>query len=274
MKTTRLIAAIALAFTTSTASAANVNVKLTGYAHDFVRGYWVEYEINGIKYRSDKTGVKINQIAWENMSDEDRQTTVESVYGVFNARKEQFGSKAQEMGYWYDKKKGWVQGAEILTDGLVKRDYPSLYEKFSSGLYFSEIEPARGGTEEIEELYLEAVRTWEWACEAYKTIRNAVYVKTSVATKSISGDLIELITDKCLVPNITPAGMGGRTSASISRCAAYTSMADTGNTWRFRIRTAICFRTSCAMRTRSSSSPRPSPSRPAPARTSSRTTKC
>ena len=230
-KPLRLAAAIALAFTMSTALAANMTVKVTGHACDFVRGFWVEYELNGIKYRSDKAGVRINQMAWANMSDEDRQTTVENVYGVFNAREEQFGDKAQEMGYWYDKKKGWVQGAEILTDSLVKRDFPSLYEKFTphvidedwTGDYFSEIMPSndKGRTREIDNLVEEAELTWEWAREAYKTIGKATYIKTAVAVKSTSGDLIELICDRCLVPNITPAGAGGLAASAVGTVIDY-----------------------------------------------------
>ena len=56
---TRLIAAIALALAATTATVAKkLEVKVTGSNHEFVRGYWVEYEINGIKYRSDWAGGK------------------------------------------------------------------------------------------------------------------------------------------------------------------------------------------------------------------------
>ena len=219
----KLLATLALAVAALTATAAKkIEVKVTNYNSEPIFGYWVEYEINGIKYRSDKAPIRINQIAWENMSDADRQTTVESVYGVFNAREEQFGSKAGEMGYWYDKKKGWVEGAEILTDSLIKRDFPDLYENFHDNKFWNEIKPELPKTPEIEQLYKEAeLCWWDWARSAYVTIRNAAYVRTAAGVKSISGGLIELITDKVLVPNITPAGAGGIAAQLIGTALDY-----------------------------------------------------
>ena len=228
-RTKKMLMMIAAVAATTATAAKKIEVKVTNYSGEPLIGYWVEYEINGIKYRSDRAGVRMNQIAWENMSDEDRQTTVESVYGVFNARDEQFGSKAQEMGYWYDKKKGWVQGAEILTDSLVKRDFPTLYALFTERSeeawkqYRPEYDPAKiiYETPEIKKLNEEASLLGNWASEAYKTIRKATYIKTAVAVKSLSGDLIELLCDKCLVPNITPAGAGGLAASAIGTVLDY-----------------------------------------------------
>ena len=129
----RIVAVIAMAFAATTATAAKkIEVKVTNYSGEPLLGYWVEYEINGVKYRSDRAPVRMNQIAWEHMSDADRETTVRNVYGVFNARRDQFGDKAEELGYWFDKKQGWVQGAETLTIGLVKRDFPEVYKKMNT----------------------------------------------------------------------------------------------------------------------------------------------
>ena len=217
----RLVAAIALAFAALTATAEKKPVvKVIDSCSDGIQ-YWVKYTINGVEYRSDQAPIRVNQHAWENMSDEDRQTTVETIYGVWNAREEQFGSKADEMGYWYDKKKGWVEGAEILTASLVQRDFPDLYENFSVNPLWFEIEPEDGATPEIQKLKDEANLTWDWAREAYGAVCNAEYIKAAAAVKSISGGLIELITDKCLVPNITPAGAGGLAAQIIGTALDY-----------------------------------------------------
>ena len=66
MKTTRRIAAIALAFaaTTATAAAKKLEVRITATSGSGKYGYWVEYTINGVKYRSDQAAERINQIAW------------------------------------------------------------------------------------------------------------------------------------------------------------------------------------------------------------------
>ena len=224
MKTTRLIAAIALAFAATTATAAKLNVKVIDKRCDGI-AYWVKYTINGVEYRSDQAPIRVNQHAWENMSDEDRQTTVETIYGVWNAREEQFGSKAGEMGYWYDKKKGWVEGAEILTDSLLERDYHDLYENFTNDKLWGEIKPDLTGMHiemrGIHELSDEASLCWDWAKEAYKTLGQAVYLRAAAGVKSISGGLIELICDKVLVPNITPAGAGGLAAQIIGTALDY-----------------------------------------------------
>ena len=219
-QTLRLVAAIALAFAAMMAAAAKLDVKVIDKRCDGIQ-YWVKYTINGVEYRSDQAPIRVNQHAWENMSDEDRQTTVETIYGVWNAREEQFGSKADEIGYWYDKKKGWVEGAEILTASLVKRDFPDLYENFSVNPLWFEIAPEDGATPEIQKLKDEAKLTWDWAREAYGAVCNAEYIKAAAAVKSISGGLIELITDKCLVPNITPAGAGGLAAQIIGTALDY-----------------------------------------------------
>ena len=228
MKTTRLIAAIALAFaaTTATAAAKKLNVKVIGSRDDGIQ-YWVKYTINGVEYRSDQALERVNQLAWENMSDEDKETVVCKVYGVWDARKEQFGEGfAAAMGRWYDDMKGYVEGGEILTDRLVERDYPGLVKRFSdSTAYYNEffLSDYECGTNtvsdaKIDRLIAEKKLCFDWACEAYQALRRAEYLRTAAAVKSTAGDLIQLITDRLLVPNITPAGVGGMSAQIIGAC--------------------------------------------------------
>ena len=227
MKTTRLIAAIALAFAATTATAAKkLDVKVIGSRDDGIQ-YWVKYTINGVEYRSDQALERVNQLAWENMSDEDKETVVCKVHGVWDARKEQFGEGfAAAMGRWYDDMKGYVEGGEILTDRLVERDYPGLVERFSDPTaYYKEVllsdyecgDNTVSDTK-IDRLIAEKKLCFDWACEAYQALRRAEYLRTAAAVKSTSGDLIQLITDRVLVPNITPAGVGGMSAQIIGAC--------------------------------------------------------
>ena len=112
MKTTRLIAAIALAFAATTAAAAKPVVKVTESYGDGIH-YWVKYTINGMEYRSDIAGVEINKKAWRYMSDEDRMKTVRTVTYIWDARQEQFGDYAFEMGKWFDTEMGYTEAAKI-----------------------------------------------------------------------------------------------------------------------------------------------------------------
>ena len=123
---TRLIAAIALAFAALTATAARkMEVKVTATSEGGRYGYWVEYEVNGVKCRSDQVSMRMNKSAWARMSPEDRKKAVENV-GYYDTRVEQFGvACAREMGTWYDTYvTHYAQGAEILIDRHVKETYP------------------------------------------------------------------------------------------------------------------------------------------------------
>ena len=116
-----IVAAVAAMAVTSAMAAERLQVKVTKTSSNPIDGYWVEYTINGKKFRSDQTGEKINTMAWEGMNDADREKTVNAVYGVGDARKLQFGSQtAPAMGDWYDFKKGWKHGKQILTDKLIE----------------------------------------------------------------------------------------------------------------------------------------------------------
>ena len=214
----RLVAAIALAFAalTATAAAKKLEVKVTGSRHDGIQ-YWVKYTINGVEYRSDQAAERVNQIAWGAMSHEDRLKTMEAVYSVGNARKAQFGEGfAANMTFWYNEVKGWNEAKEILVDRLVEKDYPGLTSRFGDNFqsycaeYFSaEHEADRYKFTELLRILAERDLALAWAQEAYKALCNAEYARTAAAVKSTSGDLIQLICDKCLVPSISLTSAGG-----------------------------------------------------------------
>ena len=119
------------------AAAKRLEVKFLNESSDPVRGYWVEYEINGMKFRSDQTGSRINAIAWNAMNADDKEKTVLAVYGVGDARRLQFGDEtARKMCDWYDLRKGWKHGKTILVEKLVEKDFPGLTARFgNSGAY-------------------------------------------------------------------------------------------------------------------------------------------
>ena len=227
----RLLASAAVALLAAASAfgaAQRLTVKVTKTSSDPISGYWVEYTINGMKYRSDQTGWKINTIAWEGMNDADREKTIKAVYGVYDARKLQFGSAtAQDMGDWFDFKKGWKHGKQILTDKLTEKDYPGLVRRFSDGDYWVNSFKPRCSTAtivngelghymgdspdapELQSLIKLNVHYFKLAQSAYEALQKAEYIRTAAAVKSTAGDLIKLIVDKCLVPAISPGISGG-----------------------------------------------------------------
>lgn len=233
MKTLRLVAA-AVAVTLALgaqAAAQRMEVKLLNESCDPIRGYWVEYEINGMKYRSDQTGYRINAIAWNAMNAKDKEKTIKAVYGVSDARRLQFGDEtARKMCDWYDLRKGWKQGKVILVEKLVERDFPGLTARFGnagkvSTYYQQNFKPEcetwltnqryyyAGDCPDKPEMDAQLDLCKYFVCDlagsAYAALENAEYLRTAAAVKSTAGDLIQLICDKCLVPAVSPGINGG-----------------------------------------------------------------
>ncbi len=250
MKKLRFAATLALAFAALTATAAKkMEVKVTATSEGGRYGYWVEYEVNGVKCRSDQVSMRMNKSAWARMSPEDRKKAVENV-GYYDTRVSQFGvACAREMGTWYDTyRTHHADGAEILTDRHVKAKYPKYFEIFTEGTnmygvisvdtsaYFEKhykpqlidsgsdiayVAHHYGDTAEVSDMRREQRVLFEWAISAYETLRRATYIRLGAGLKSTSGDLIELICDRCLVPNITPAGSGGMAASIIGTTLDY-----------------------------------------------------
>ena len=179
--------------------------------HDPASGYYIKYMLNGNTYRSDEMGPKANAVAWEHMSDADKEKT-SKVFTYFVDRKEQFGEEAAiKMGNWYNRH--WIEAAEILKDRLMAANYPELEKNFTDSTYFDRtFRPTTCSDWDIDQ-YIElktrfaAIQSfYSWARQAYLAMRQAEWKRTQVAVKSVSGDVISLICDKVLVPNITPSG--------------------------------------------------------------------
>ncbi len=198
----------------STSGSNDMKVEIVKTSSDYGSGYYVAYTINGIPYRSDIAGKRINQIAFTHMSDEQKEKTLFTFGFGLNERINQFGMDfSGEMAAWYRKYSRLDEAQEILADRLAKNNFPEYRERFSdSTAYFREyFEPKCQFSyfPELERLYEEEKLVFSWAEEAYKAMVRAQLIQTSIAVKSLSGDLIQLIVDRALVPNITPSGCGG-----------------------------------------------------------------
>ena len=232
----KLITMLALAFAAMTAAAEKKPVvKVIDTRSDGI-SYWVKYTINGIECRSDMMGELCNASAWKYMSDEDKKKTYET-FTFAGDRKEQFGVLFSfVMTTWYNEQNGTTQARAYLQDGLVKKYHPELWERFSGGnrnKYYNEnVHPGvdmgfdfsyspfsrqthcdhlgrywKPVSPELELKFDAITLLWEWAEAAYDTLGPSEFLRTEAAVKSISGDLIQLIVDRVLVPNITPSGI-------------------------------------------------------------------
>ncbi len=199
----------------------DMKVVITKTSSNYGDGYYVAYTINGIPYRTDTAGIRINQIAFKHMSDDDRKTTMMTYGFALQERVKQFGKTySDDMAAWYREFSGLNEGQKILGDRLAEKNFPQFHERFkdeeTSNKYFKEnFEPDCEFRyfPELQKLYEEEQLVFSWAKAAYQAMVRAQLIQTSIAMKSLSGDLIQLIVDRALVPNITPAGAGGVASS-------------------------------------------------------------
>lgn len=232
MKNLKLLVAAYAAATMALSAfgaAERVKAKLLNESSDPVRGYWVEYEINGMKFRSDQTGSRINEIAWNAMNATDKERTINAVYS-FDIRRLQFGDAgARKMGEWFDLRKGWKQAKGIFVEKLIEKDFPGLTARFmNSGAYAYYLDNFRpecpitlrepryyyaGDCPDQPEMDAQIELSRYFVCDlaasAYTALEKAEYLRTAAAVKSTAGDLIQLICDKCLIPAVSPGINGG-----------------------------------------------------------------
>ncbi|MDO5318896.1 MAG: leucine-rich repeat protein [bacterium] len=194
-----------------------VEVKVTGFGTDsfFDWGYYITYTVNGRTYRSDEVGQRINQIAWEHMSEQDKKNVIDA-YGTGggNAILEQFGDAGENgVKAKINGDAGWTEAQRKYQEALAYRDLPTHAEIFEDDAkreaYFKEhfVPHWPEGTEvawnnEMLKCMDEQKLVWNWAYETYLTLKRGNERKIQTATQALSGDLIALICDKVLVPNI------------------------------------------------------------------------
>lgn len=173
-------------------------------------GYWIEYEIDGKRFRSDTDADQhTNQLAWENMSENDKLKVIKA-YGMggSKARIEQLGTDgAQKIADKVNDDTGWTEARNAFADRLSKRDFPTLEAIFRNeetrSAYFSEnyteewaVDSVPEYTDEMRQLQAKQKLVWGWTCTTYEAIKTANEKRIQTAVQALSGDLIALICDK------------------------------------------------------------------------------
>ncbi len=218
-------------------------VRVTGSGSDFLTGYYVTYELNGVEYRSDRVGQAINRRAWANMSDSDRRAALRVFAFAPDYRKEQFGETGSaEMTGWINEKQGWTALWETYAKRIEDQQCGPLKEYYADENYstvVAELENNVVGDSSDSEsvfnqlgLYDEYPETREFfdkyrmigglmssGKSAYGCIVRAYEKAREASVKAVSKELISIIVDKSLTPNITVAPTAATTGI-------YTNLAD------------------------------------------------
>lgn len=202
----------------------NYRVKISGTSSDMLSGYYVEFDLNGTKYRSDEMGAGFNSKMWGLLDEADRRKVMKTYAFAPWARKDQFGMDGSAaMCDYINDVTGWKQAAEVLRKRVEERyggDLMSVYgDNGAHKNEFIQFCPEVSSllcSPRSDERYQQIAQKlaaidllYSYGLNAYNCLVNIRYQLTQLSVKAISGDLIQIITDKALVPNITPAGSGG-----------------------------------------------------------------
>jgi hypothetical protein len=203
------------------AHAAVNKVKVTRTSGDFLSGYYVVYNVDGVELRSDELGANTNYDLFQHLSTADKKQLMNNYAFGPGWLQEQFGTdNVAKMNDWWNDDSGWAGAKKVLEDRIAKRDFPRAESAFGgtyqqkSAVTLPEVEhepsEAYGFLPAVRE-YLDLCRemevTFNVGQKAYDTLKKTKMAQTSAAITSLSGDLISLIVERALVPGITPGGL-------------------------------------------------------------------
>jgi hypothetical protein len=196
------------------------SVKLTEVPSILWGGYgrYVEYEMDGVKYRTDEATSAVNREAWNRMSDEDRKTTYKTLYTT-TARKAAFGENGYAyIKHWTNQSSEWYEANKIWKERVAKRTFPELQPIFNGEVSLSNLYedyeglknyviPANISTNNLErKAYVEA----KDALEQHFAIGKEYYQKAvDLRAKSIGTAVsftavqcTQMLTDMLFVPSV------------------------------------------------------------------------
>lgn len=182
---------------------------VSGYTDGLISTYAI-IEYNGVKYKTDETGARINQKLWNELSDGDKRQLMK-YYWSPNTRKADFGAASSDMAGWANNDQGWTKLIDELKQKRANKNYPDLKEFFDKPLEMPQM-PNVNCTEQIAtcDLAKEAIRldteirgNYQAGSEIYKKLVDIKWDQVSVAVKGISANLIPVIVDNFMTSHIT-----------------------------------------------------------------------
>lgn len=182
---------------------------ISGYTDGYFSTYAI-IESNGVKYKTDEVGARINMNLWKQLSDDDKRQLMK-YYWSPNTRKADFGAGAGEMAGWANDAQGWTKLVDALKQKRANKSYPNLKEFYDKPLEMPQM-PVVNCTEQIAtcDLAKEAIRldteiraNYQAGQEIYTKLVNVKWDQVSVAVKGISANLIPVIVDNFMTAHIT-----------------------------------------------------------------------
>lgn len=205
---------------TSFASDEEPKVKLLSAVGDGLR-YYIVYEINGREYRSDRTGERINQMAFSMFTEEEKMAVSSNYAYSPENRKIQFGlAGSEDITSWANDATGWTEAAQIWQERLEAKYFDDLKDFYSLSssrlplgdgclgdyaLRFSpEVEKSSDYARYIE-LRGKIKNDFDAGKAFYERLVQIKVNQVGNAVKVGSEGVIKIIIDNFMVPAITPA---------------------------------------------------------------------
>ncbi|HHX38313.1 MAG TPA: hypothetical protein GX717_10095, partial [Clostridiaceae bacterium] len=100
-------------------------------------GQYVEYEMDGIKYRTDEASSANNRLAWSRMTQEQRRQTYDRLHTTA-ARKAAFGEDGfADIVSWIRETNEWFVANRLWKDRIANRDFPELHSVYNESASLS-----------------------------------------------------------------------------------------------------------------------------------------
>lgn len=102
-------------------------------------GQYVEYELDGIKYRTDQASSATNRQAWSLMNQEDKRKTYDRLH-TKAAKQAAFGEDGwQDVVSWIRETNEWFVANRMWKEKIAKKSFPGLYEVYGDGKSLSNL---------------------------------------------------------------------------------------------------------------------------------------
>ena len=113
------------------ARAAVSNVKVSRMSGDFLSGYYVVFEVDGVRLRSDELGPNTNYDLFLRLNTSEKKELMKNYAFGQGWLEAQFGSEnVKQMNNWWNDATGWAGAKKVLEDRIAKRDFPRAESAF------------------------------------------------------------------------------------------------------------------------------------------------
>lgn len=209
----RFLGVIGLALVVSLLGMGTANAA-TRFVSGYRDGIWVYgvIEKNGVQYRTDQLGVKMNQGLWAELSSEDKMKLAKTYSYMTHRLAGDFGADGQEaVNAFVNDQTGWTALVDAMKAKHAGKDFPELAEAFGDDVIL-ELPQVYAACWEVvnSDPYREAARLKQEieadfgvGREVYKMLVNANWDQVAIAVKGLSGPLIKVIVSNFITPFVT-----------------------------------------------------------------------